>query len=389
MSSMAAQRDYYTVLGVQRNASADDIKRAYRKAAAANHPDRNPGDEAAVERFKEAAEAFDVLGTAEKKAQYDRFGHEAWVARGGARRGFNDVNDIFSAFGDLFEGFFGGNVARGGGRGFNRGDSLRCELVLELREAASGCTKTVEIQRAELCSTCDGSGAKPGSKPEKCGYCGGRGQIIQAQGFFRIQTTCPACRGAGELIRDKCAHCLGTGRENRVVELDVKVPAGVDNGMQLCLRGEGEPGDRGGPRGDLYCDIHVAEDSFFHRQGLDLVCSVPISFSQAALGTEFDIPLLEGKHTLEIAAGVQPGEVIRLRGLGMPDPHSRRRGDLLVQVQVEVPRKISPRLEELLRELAEIERKNVSAHRKSFLEKLKGYFGADGAGVELEKEEVD
>lgn len=369
---MASKRDFYEVLGVERSSSFEEIKRAYRKSAATNHPDRNPGDEAAIERFKEAAEAYDVLGNAEKKALYDRVGHEAFL-RNGARQGFNDVNDIMGAFGDLFEGFFGGST-RSGGRRTNRGDSLRCDIELELREAAFGCTKTVEIERAELCSTCDGSGAKPGSKAERCSYCGGRGQIVQAQGFFRIQTTCPGCRGAGEVIREKCPSCSGSGREHRFVKLDVKVPAGVDNGMQLCLRGEGEPGDQGGPRGDLYCDIHVAEHPFFQRHGHDLVCNVPISFSQAALGTEFDIPLIDGRHLLVIPPGTQAGEVIRLKGMGMPDPHSRRKGDLLVQIHVEIPRKLTPRLEELLRELAEIEQKNVSAHRKSFLEKLKDYF---------------
>lgn len=372
---MASQRDYYEVLGVERNAAPEQIKRAYRKLAAASHPDRNPGDESAVERFKEAAEAFDVLGDAEKRSLYDRYGHEAFSRNG--RAGFQDVNDIFSAFGDLFEGFFGGAAGSGsrqGARRTARGDSLRCAIALELREAAAGCTKAVEIERAELCATCDGSGARPGSKPERCAYCGGRGQIVQAQGFFRIQTVCPACRGVGELIREKCPGCTGSGREHRVVRLDVKIPPGVDNGMQLCLRGEGEPGDHGGPRGDLYCDIRVAEHPFFQRQGHNLTCAVPISFSQAALGTEFEIPLLDGKHVLAIPAGTQPNEVLRLKGKGMPDPHSHRKGDLLVEVQVEVPRKLTPRHHELLRELAEIEDKSVGTHQKSFLEKLKDYF---------------
>jgi molecular chaperone DnaJ len=375
---MATKRDYYEILGVARDAAPEDVKRAYRKAAAANHPDRNPGDQAAVERFKEAAEAFDVLGDANKRALYDRYGHDAFARTGGRAPGFNDVGDIFSAFGDLFEGFFGPQAGRGGGRRPARGDSLRCAISLELREAAFGCTKTVEIERAELCSTCDGSGAKPGSSAEKCSYCAGRGQVIQAQGFFRIQTTCPACRGAGDIIRDKCPKCAGSGREERTVKLEVKVPAGVDNGMQLCLRGEGEPGDYGGPRGDLFCDIHVAEHPLFIRQGHDLVCTVPVSFSQSALGTEMDVPLLDGKHRLEIPAGTQPGDIIRLRGKGMPDPHSRRKGDLLVEIHVEVPRKLSERQEELLRELAEVEKKNVSAHQKSFLEKLKEYFASSG-----------
>jgi molecular chaperone DnaJ len=375
---MATKRDYYEILGVARDAAPEDVKRAYRKAAAANHPDRNPGDQAAVERFKEAAEAFDVLGDADKRALYDRFGHDAFARAGGRQPGFTDVSDIFSAFGDLFEGFFGAQAGRAGGRRPTRGDSLRCMINLELREAAFGCTRAVEIQRAELCSTCDGSGAKPGSSAEKCSYCAGRGQVVQAQGFFRIQTTCPACRGAGEIIRDKCPRCAGSGREEKNVKLEVKVPAGVDNGMQLCLRGEGEPGDYGGPRGDLFCDIRVAEHPLFIRQGHDLVCAVPVSFSQAALGTALDVPLLDGKHLLEIPAGTQPGDIIRLRGKGMPDPHSRRKGDLLVEIHVEVPRKLSERQEELLRELAEVEKKNVSAHQRSFLEKLKDYFASSG-----------
>src|SRR6516225_7112844 len=376
MSPMATKRDYYEILGVARDAAPEEIKRAYRKAAAANHPDRNPGDQAAVERFKEAAEAFDVLGDTQKRALYDRYGHDAFARAGGRQPGFNDVGDIFSAFGDLFEGFFGPQVGRSGGRRPTRGESLRCAIELELREAAFGCTRAVEIQRAELCSTCDGSGAKPGSSAEKCSYCAGRGQVVQAQGFFRIQTTCPACRGAGEIIRDKCPKCAGSGREEKAVKLDVKVPAGVDNGMQLCLRGEGEPGDHGGPRGDLYCDIHVAEHSLFARQGHDLICTIPITYSQAALGTAFDVPLLDGKHRLQIPAGTQPGDVIRLRGKGMPDPHSRRIGDLLVQIQLEVPKKLNPRQEELLRELADLEEKDVSPHQKSFLAKLKDYFAS-------------
>lgn len=376
MSPMATQKDYYDILGVAKGAAPEDIKRAYRKAAAANHPDRNPGDGEAIERFKEAAEAFDVLGDVEKRALYDRYGHEAFARAGARQPGFNDVNDVFSAFGDLFEGFFGNATGRGGGRRASRGESLRCGIELDLREVAFGVTRTVEIERDELCSTCDGSGAKPGSSAERCSYCAGRGQIVQAQGFFRVQTTCPACRGAGEVIREKCPKCAGSGRDARVARLEVKVPAGVDNGMQLCLRGEGEPGDRGGPRGDLYCDIHVAEHPLFKRQGHDLVCAVPLSFPQAALGTELEIPLLDGRHQLAIPAGTQPGEIIRLRGKGMPDPHTRRKGDLLIQIHMEVPKKLNQRQEELLRELSDLEQKNVSAHQKSFLEKIKDYFAS-------------
>ena len=381
MSPMATKKDYYEVLGVAKGAAPEDVKRAYRKAAAANHPDRNPGDDAAIERFKEAAEAYDVLGDEQKRALYDRYGHEAFARAGARQPGFNDVGDVFSAFGDLFEGFFGNTGSRaGGGQRASRGESLKCSIQLDLREAAFGVTRSVEIERDELCSTCDSSGAKAGSSAERCSYCAGRGQIVQAQGFFRVQTTCPACRGAGEVIRDKCPKCSGSGREAKVARIEVKVPPGVDNGMQLCVRGEGEPGDRGGPRGDLYCDIHVADHPLFKRQGHDLVCAVPLSYPQAALGTELEIPLLDGRHQLTISAGTQPGEIIRLRGKGMPDPHSRRKGDLLIQIHMEVPKKLTQRQEELLRELSELERTNVSAHQKSFLEKIKDYF-ASGESV--------
>jgi molecular chaperone DnaJ len=371
---MATQRDYYEVLGVKKDAPADEIKKAYKKAALANHPDRNPGDKSAEDRFKEAAEAYEVLTDDDKRAAYDRYGHAGVKGRGHAGGGFSDVEEIFGAFGDLFEGFFGGGSSGRRGSRAARGANLRCEIQLSLRDAAKGVSRQIEIDRAELCGTCKGSGAKPGSTPEKCAYCGGHGQVVQSQGFFRVQTTCPACRGEGAIVREKCATCRGVGREAKKAVLDVRVPPGIDNGMQLCLRGEGEPGQRGGPRGDLYCEIHVAEHPLFQREGPHLTCRIPITFTQAALGAEFDIPLLEGRHSLKIAAGTQPGEVFRLRGKGMPDPHGRGVGDLLVEIQVEVPRKLTERQDELLRQLADVEHTNVSPHRKSFFEKLKGYF---------------
>lgn len=377
MSPMATQKDYYEILGVAKGAAPEDIKRAYRKAAAANHPDRNPGNDEAIERFKAAAEAFDVLGDEQKRALYDQYGHDAFTRSGGRQPGFDDLGDVFaSAVSELF-GFGRNATARGGGRRATRGESLRCSIQLELREAAFGVTRTVEVRRNELCPTCDGSGAKPGSSADRCSYCAGHGQVVQSQGFFRVQTTCPACRGAGEVIRDKCPKCSGSGREAKVVRVEVKVPPGVDNGMQLCSRGDGEPGDHGGPRGDLFCDIHVAEHPLFKRHGHDLVCAVPLSYPQAALGTELEIPLLAGRHQLVVPAGTQPGEIIRLRGKGMPDPQSRHKGDLLIQIQVEVPKKLNPRQEELLRELSDLEQKNVSAHQKSFLQKIKDYFASD------------
>jgi molecular chaperone DnaJ len=375
---MATQRDYYEVLGVKKDASADEIKKAYKKAALANHPDRNPGDSAAEERFKEAAEAFEVLSDDDKRAAYDRYGHAGVKGRGHAGTGFHDVEEIFGTFGDLFEGLFGGGFGGRRGQRVSCGANLRCEIRLTLREAAKGVSREIEIDRAELCAKCDGSGAKPGSKPERCNYCGGRGQVVQSQGFFRLQTTCPACRGEGAIVREKCPACRGSGREVKRAKLDVKVPPGLDNGMQLCLRGKGEPGHHGGPRGDLFCEIRVQNDPFFKRDGANLGCVVPITFTQAALGTDFEIPLLEGRHKLVIPPGTQPGEVFRLRGRGMPDPHGRGVGDLLVEVQIEVPRKLTEQQEELLRQLAEVENANVSPHQKSFFEMLKDYFSPSG-----------
>ena len=383
MVSMASKRDYYEVLGVPRDAAADQIKKAYKKLALANHPDRNPGDEEAVARFKEASEAFEVLNDSEKRARYDRFGHAGVSGAGaGAGAGFHDLDDFMDVFSEMFGG--GGAFFGGGGRRRSRaqrGNSLRTSITIDLLEAASGCQRDLELRRQETCHTCGGSGAAPGSRPETCDYCGGRGQIVQSQGIFRIQTTCPACAGAGSVVRNKCRDCAGSGRTLETVRLEVKVPAGVDNGMQLCLRGEGEPGANGGPRGDLYVDIHVREHPLFQRDGQNLTCRVPITYTQAALGTELEIPLIKGRRQLTVPPGTQPGEIFQLRGLGMPDPHGGRPGDLYVQVQVEVPKKVGGRQEELLRELAELEHRDVSAHRKSFFEKLKEYFVAEDEAV--------
>lgn len=376
---MATKRDYYEVLGVDKSASEDDIKRAYRKLAAKYHPDRNPGDEAAIVAFKEAAEAFDVLSNADKKARYDRFGHaglEGMGAAGGA--GFGDVGDIMDAFGEMFGDLFGGGGGRrgGGGTRARRGGSLQTSLTIELLDAAVGCSRDLEIEKHVSCVTCGGTGAKPGTKPSTCDYCGGRGQVVQSQGFFRVQTTCPACRGQGQIVRDKCSDCRGSRFVARKSKINVKVPAGIDNGMQLCLRGEGEDGENGGPPGDLLVEIHVKSHNLFERDGKHLTCQVPITFAQAALGTELDIPILTGKHRIAVQPGTQPGEVLRLRGQGMPDVQGGQRGDLHVQFQVEVPKKLSKKQEDLLRQLAELDDKQVSAHRKTFLESVKEFFGA-------------
>lgn len=376
---MATKRDFYEVLGVGRDAGGEEIKRAYRKLAAKYHPDRNPGDQAAIDKFKEASEAFDILSNDEKRARYDRFGHagvEGAAGRGGG--GFQDVDDIFEAFGGIFGDLFGGGGRRrGGGSRARRGEHLRTAVTIDLVEAAVGCNRELEIRRRIVCDTCSGSGAKPGTSPVTCDYCGGHGQVVQSQGFFRVQTVCPACQGQGKVVRDKCGDCRGTRFQSTTVKLDVRIPAGVDNEMQIRVSGEGEPGEHGGPAGDLYVDIRVKSHPLFQREGRHLLCEVPITFSQAALGTELEIPLLTGKQMLTIPAGTQPGETFRLRGQGMPDPHGGSRGDLVVRANVEVPKKLSKDYEKLLRQLAELEQKHVSAHSKGFFETVKEFFTGD------------
>ncbi|HWB13669.1 MAG TPA: molecular chaperone DnaJ [Pirellulales bacterium] len=372
---MAGKRDYYEVLGVVRTASDKEIAAAYRKLAIQYHPDKNPGDEEAVARFKECAEAFEVLSDGDKRSRYDRYGHAGVEGPGGAHQ-FTDVNDVFEAFGDIFgEGLFG-EIFGGGRRSrkARRGGDVRADVTLDLLEAARGATKKVRFERLERCDECRGSGAKPGSKPEACRYCGGQGQVIQTTGIFRVQTTCPACRGAGSTIKDPCPACRGEGQIRRRLEREVRIPPGVDNDTRLRLGGEGNQSAEGGTPGDCYCFVTVKEHPLFHREGQHLVCQVPLTYSQAALGANIDVPTLNGREELAIPAGTQPGDVFRLRGRGMPDARQRSMGDLLVQVSLEVPKTLTPRQEELLRELAEEEQTNVSAHRKSFFEKLKDYF---------------
>lgn len=375
MVTMAGKRDYYEVLGVVRTASDKEIAAAYRKLAIQYHPDKNPGDEEAVARFKECAEAFEVLSDGDKRSRYDRYGHAGVEGPGGAHQ-FTDVNDVFEAFGDIFgEGLFG-EIFGGGRRSrkARRGGDVRADVTLDLLEAARGATKKVRFERLERCDECRGSGAKPGSKPEACRYCGGQGQVIQTTGIFRVQTTCPACRGAGSTIKDPCPACRGEGQIRRRLEREVRIPPGVDNDTRLRLGGEGNQSAEGGTPGDCYCFVTVKEHPLFHREGQHLVCQVPLTYSQAALGANIDVPTLNGREELAIPAGTQPGDVFRLRGRGMPDARQRSMGDLLVQVSLEVPKTLTPRQEELLRELAEEEQTNVSAHRKSFFEKLKDYF---------------
>ena len=387
---MAAQRDYYEVLGVSRSAAADELKKAYKKLAAKYHPDRNPGDEEAITKFKEASEAFDVLNDPDKRARYDRFGHAGvGGAAGGGGAGFQDVGDIFNAFGDLFEGFgFQFGNRQGGGRtsgGAARGDSLQATVRIDLPEAFAGCRRELRISRRESCESCQGSGCKAGTAPAKCSTCMGRGQVMTTQGFFRMQTACPTCRGRGTVVRDPCAACSGQGRMLKEVVRELSVPAGVDTGMQLCLRGEGEAGQNGGPRGDLYVEIEVREHQLFKRDGQDLNYRLPVTFAQAALGAEIEIPTLKGREMLKIRPGTQPGEVSRLKGYGMPDPRggNSRPGDLLVEIQVEVPKKLTGEQEELLRKLAELDHKHVMPQRKSFFEQVREFFsGSDESSTE-------
>ncbi|SFI67736.1 molecular chaperone DnaJ [Planctomicrobium piriforme] len=387
---MASKRDYYEVLSVTKTATSEEIKKSYKKLVIKYHPDKNPGDEEAIVMFKECAEAYEVLSDPNKRSRYDQFGHAGVNAgaRGGGAGGFQDISDVFDAFGDLFEGFgLGGRPGRRGGAA--RGPDLQVSVTLDLREAATGCKKEVTVHRHKACGTCSGSGAKPGSKPEVCEYCGGHGQVVQAQGFFRVQTTCPACRGSGKVIRSKCEDCQGSGLQGELVKRVVTIPAGIDHGQSLCLRGEGEAGPNGGPSGDLYIEVRVNEHSIFHREGPHLLCRVPISYSQAALGATIEIPLLIGKEELKIPAGTQPGEMFRIRGKGMPDPRGRDVGDLHVEIQVMVPKKLGDDHEQLLRKLAEFEKVDVHPHQKSWLKKIKDFVtggsGDDGEDDDDEK----
>ncbi len=370
---MATKRCYYEVLEVTRTATRDEISTSYRKLAIKYHPDKNPGNEEAIARFKEAAEAFEVLSDEQKRARYDRYGH-AGVE--GQTHQFNDLGDIFSAFGDLFGGGAFGDIFgnQRGGRRVRKGADVGCEITIDLLEAARGVSKTIEFERHEKCETCDGSGAKPGTKLQSCQYCGGRGQVVQSNGIFRVQTTCPVCSGKGQVVKDKCKKCSGEGFTPIRVEKELAIPPGIDDGMRMRLTGEGEPSPDGGPPGDCYCLVHVTEHPLFQREGQHLICQLPIMYSQAALGAKLEVPTLDGTETLEIPPGTQPGDVFKLKGRGMRDPRARGRGDQLIQVVLEVPKKLSPRERELLEELAGEEKVNVTHKRKTFLDRLKEFF---------------
>jgi molecular chaperone DnaJ len=369
-----ARHDYYEVLGVQRDASPEDLKRSYRKIALENHPDRNPGNTEAEERFKRASEAYAVLSDPQKRSNYDNFGFDG-AGMGGAPGGFGDLGNFTDLFSDLFGDLFGG--ARPGhprGGRSQRGADLRYNLDIELSDVIEGKEASIQLPKMRPCETCDGSGARPGTRPELCGRCGGAGQVIFQQGFFRVSRPCDACSGAGEIVRERCTDCRGSGRVEGTQSIRVKVPAGVESGMRLRLSGEGEAGVAGGPPGDLFVVISIREHPFFERDGPDLHCQVPISFSQATLGTEVDVPTLEGKVKLKIPEGTQTGKVLRLRGKGMPSLRSQGRGDQLLHIFAEVPTRLSKRQRELVEEFAAEGGEEVSPVTRGFLEKLRDLF---------------
>jgi molecular chaperone DnaJ len=373
------KRDYYEVLGVEKSASADEIKRAYRRMAIKYHPDKNPGNKEAEAKFKECAEAYEVLSDAEKRKQYDQFGHEG--LRGTGMHDFSRMNveDIFSMFGfdDFFGGIFGGGGGRrrSGRRGPTRGYDLETGVELSLDEIAHGTEKTIEFTRQDTCGECGGSGASKGSQPSRCPVCGGSGQVAKGGGFFQMVSTCPQCQGSGQVITNPCPKCRGTGRVPRKRTVTIKIPPGIHEGQGIRVAGEGEPGQGGGPNGDLYCYVRIKPHEFLERDGSDLVATVPISFTQATLGATIEVPSLKGPQQLKVPPGTQYGSVFRIRGQGLPDMRSGRTGDQLVQITVETPTNLSARQEELLREFAKTEDRQVSPKSQSFFEKLKRHFG--------------
>ncbi len=370
---MPEQRCYYDVLGVAKNASEEELKKAYRALAMKFHPDRNAGDDEAAARFKEASEAYAVLSDPDKRDRYDRYGFAGLNGMGLPH--FDSAESIFDIFGDLLGGLFGG----GGGRrrrGPMPGNDLVYNLEIDLAEVAKGCTKTITIPRAEVCPECSGSCARKGSKPATCRQCNGHGAVLVNQGFFRIQQTCRGCGGRGAVITDPCGHCRGQGHVTVRRTLDIDVPAGAFTGLQLARRGEGEAGQPGAPRGDLIIRVHVRDHPLFQRDGDHLICQVPIAFSQAALGGDLEVPTLDGPITHQVNGGIQSGDAIRIPGKGLPNLRSQRTGDLLVVLVVETPRHLTKRQEDLFRELAEIDKKQVTPQRKSFFEKIRTLFSA-------------
>lgn len=377
--TVSKKKDFYDVLGVGREAAPDEIKRAYRQAAMKFHPDRGSEDPESEQKFKEAAEAYEVLSDPEKRSRYDRFGHAG--LNGAGLHDFSSMraDDIFSVFGDIFGDIFGGSV---GGRRGSRGVDLQTEIVLELADAASDCERQIEFTRSDYCERCAGKGAEPGTKVTTCATCGGYGQVerTSGMGFFstRMVTACPECEGQGSKFTKACKDCKGSGRVPKHRVVTVKIPAGIQDGQAVRLRGEGEPGDNGATRGDLHCYVRIKPHPFLQRHGIDLLCDVPISFTQAALGTKIEVPTLKGKVEVTIAPGTQHGELLRLAKSGLPDIRSRRVGEQIVRIFVEMPRRLSKKQEELLREFAKTEDNHVLPESRGFLDRLKQFLGNKG-----------
>jgi len=389
---MPTTRDYYEILGVERTSDGEEIKRSYRRLAMKFHPDRNPGDEEAEGKFKECAEAYEVLSDDQKKTIYDQYGHEGLRGRGAtAGHDFNRMNveDIFSMFNDIFGGQ-GQAQARGRGGGRQRqarGYDLETEVVITLNDVLTGCERDVEFTRMDVCQTCTGTGAKPGTTPETCGTCGGQGAVVQSGlgGMFRMQSVCPSCQGTGQTVKDKCAECRGKGRTPKTRSLEVKLPAGIREGQAVRVAGEGEPPqqaaspDGSGARGDLHVVVRVEENEIFQREGDHLLMELPISYTQAVLGAHLEIPTLDEEASIIIPKGTQHGELFRVKSAGLPNLRSGRRGDLVAVAKIEVPKKLSTKQEKILRELAEEEGETggLLPEAQGFWGKIKDAIGAN------------
>ena len=378
-----AKRDFYTTLGVKRDASEEDIKKSYRKLAMKHHPDRNPDDKQSEEKFKEAKEAYEILSDARKRAAYDQFGHagvdpSAGFGAAGARGGQEGFGGFADAFGDIFGDIFNTGGGRGRGSGVYRGADLRYNLELSLEEAARGTEAKIRIPTLEECTTCHGSGAKPGTQPKTCPSCNGQGQVRVSQGFFSVQQTCPQCRGTGKIIPEPCATCSGAGRVKKHKTLSVKIPQGVDQDDRIRLTGEGEAGLNGGPTGDLYVVVTLKPHAVFQRENSDLHCEMPISFATAALGGEMEIPTLDGHANIKIPAETQTGQVFRLRNKGIKSVRSSVHGDLFCHVAIETPVKLTSKQRELLREFEAINAEDPARHNpkaKNWFDHVKEFFG--------------
>jgi molecular chaperone DnaJ len=374
-----AKRDYYEVLEISRSCTCDEIKKAYRKKAIQYHPDKNPGNAEAEEKFKEAAEAYSILMDDEKRAIYDRYGHQG--LRGEGFSGFTGFNSsVFQGFEDILGDFFNfgfGDIfgSSRAGRGYPaRGRDLVVEVKISLEEAASGINREIQLSRSETCPICKGSKMKPGTEKKDCSYCRGSGKVRHQQGFFSLIQTCPKCRGKGSIILDPCEHCGGTGKIKKKKKVNFKIPAGVEDGMKLRIHGEGEVGDQGASRGDLYILVRVRRHKFFDRQGNDLMCEIKISFPKAALGAQVKIPTLDGDEIIDIPSGTQPGNILKLKGKGLQNVNNHRKGNLYIKVNIETPRNLKKNQKDILKEFAESTGEKLDSVESNVINKIKNLF---------------